>query len=179
MFVFFILFFTGIRFHFHNLVKGLSAKTAAVAQLGLGHSYSRAKVKFNVHRVDNNIIHSIALIDQFDKDINKFSMRMRYCILFFIIFLEIIRINCNTRYLFHREWYSYHFPELYLIVPDNYLYAKVVQYVGNRKELSEDKLEGLEEIIMDSAKAQAILDAARSSMGISSLFLNSMRFHFM
>lgn len=67
----------GIRFHFHNLVKGLEAKTTAVAQLGLGHSYSRAKVKFNVHRVDNNIIHSIALVDQFDKDINKFSMRMR------------------------------------------------------------------------------------------------------
>ncbi|XP_065212645.1 nucleolar protein 56 [Planococcus citri] len=131
----------GIRFHFHNLVKGLTAKTAAVAQLGLGHSYSRAKVKFNVHRVDNNIIHSIALIDQFDKDINKFSMRMR-------------------------EWYSYHFPELYQIVPDNYLYAKVVQYIGNRKELSEEKLDELEEIVMDSAKAKAILDAARSSMGM-------------
>ncbi|KAK7601671.1 hypothetical protein V9T40_009112 [Parthenolecanium corni] len=131
----------GIRFHFHNLVKGLEAKTTAVAQLGLGHSYSRAKVKFNVHRVDNNIIHSIALVDQFDKDINKFSMRMR-------------------------EWYSYHFPELYKIVPDNYLYAKAVQFVGNRKELSEEKLEQLEEIVMDSAKAQAILDAARSSMGM-------------
>lgn len=72
------LYFLGIRFHFHSLVKGLTAKTAGVAQLGLGHSYSRAKVKFNVHRVDNNIIHSIALVDQFDKDINKFSMRMRY-----------------------------------------------------------------------------------------------------
>lgn len=58
-------------------MKGLDAKTTGVAQLGLGHSYSRAKVKFNVHRVDNNIIHSIALVDQFDKDINKFSMRMR------------------------------------------------------------------------------------------------------
>lgn len=68
-------------------------------------------------------------------------------------------------YLCFREWYSYHFPELYKIVPDNYLYAKAVQYVGNRKELNEDKLEQLEEIVMDSAKAQAILDSARSSMG--------------
>jgi nucleolar protein 56 len=44
------------------------------AQLGLGHSYSRAKVKFNVNRADNMIIQSIALLDQMDKDLNTFSM---------------------------------------------------------------------------------------------------------
>lgn len=67
----------GIRFHFHNLVKGFTSQSAGVAQLGLGHSYSRAKVKFNVNRVDNMIIQSIALLDQLDKDINTFSMRIR------------------------------------------------------------------------------------------------------
>lgn len=67
----------GIRYHFHNLVKGFINKSAGVAQLGLGHSYSRAKVKFNVNRVDNMIIQSIALLDQLDKDINTFSMRIR------------------------------------------------------------------------------------------------------
>ena len=53
------------------------------------------------------------------------------------------------------------------IVSDNALYAKVAHFVKNRKELSEESLEGLEEITMDSAKAQAILDASRSSMGQS------------
>ena len=88
----------GIRMHFHNLVKGtdkllhshfdksiltkipalgFTAQSSGIAQLGLGHSYSRAKVKFNVHRVDNMIIQSIALLDQLDKDINTFSMRIR------------------------------------------------------------------------------------------------------
>lgn len=67
----------GIRHHFHNLVKGFTNQSAGVAQLGLGHSYSRAKVKFNVNRVDNMIIQSIALLDQLDKDINTFSMRIR------------------------------------------------------------------------------------------------------
>lgn len=67
----------GIRHHFHNLVKGFTSKSTGVAQLGLGHSYSRAKVKFNVNRVDNMIIQSIALLDQLDKDINTFSMRIR------------------------------------------------------------------------------------------------------
>ena len=67
----------GIRIHFMKLIKGLTGEMAAQAQLGLGHSYSRAKVKFNVHRVDNMIIQSISLLDQLDKDINTFSMRIR------------------------------------------------------------------------------------------------------
>lgn len=68
---------SGLRLHFHSLVKGLTALAASKAQLGLGHSYSRAKVKFNVNRADNMIIQSIALLDQLDKDINTFSMRVR------------------------------------------------------------------------------------------------------
>ena len=34
----------GIRLHFHQLVEGLSKSAQDQAQLGLGHSYSRAKV---------------------------------------------------------------------------------------------------------------------------------------
>jgi len=131
----------GIRRHFPHLVKGFTAQTSGKAQLGLGHSYSRCKVKFNVHRVDNMIIQSIALLDQMDKDINTFSMRIR-------------------------EWYSYHFPELIKIVPDNYLFAKCAQFIKNRKELTDESVPLLEEIVLDSAKAQSILDAARSSMGM-------------
>lgn len=68
-------------------------------------------------------------------------------------------------FIITREWYSYHFPELIKIVPDNQLYARVANYVGDRKTLNEERLEGLEEIIMDSTKAQAIVEAARMSMG--------------
>lgn len=131
----------GIRFHFHRLVKGFTDKGAGIAQLGLGHSYSRAKVKFNVHRSDNMIIQSIALLDQLDKDVNTFSMRIR-------------------------EWYSYHFPELVKIIPDNYMFAKSAKFIKDRKNLTQDKLEELEEIVMDSSKAQAIIDAAKMSMGM-------------
>lgn len=131
----------GIRQHFPNLVKGLTEKSQAKAQLGLGHAYSRTKVKFNVNRVDNMIIQAINLVDQMDKDVNTFSMRIR-------------------------EWYGYHFPELVKIVPDNHTYAKVVKIVKNRKELTDELLEQLEECVMDSAKAQAIIDASKSSMGM-------------
>jgi len=131
----------GIRLHFAKLVKGLTAEASSKAQLGLGHAYSRAKVKFNVHKSDNMIIQSIALLDQLDKDVNTFSMRIR-------------------------EWYSYHFPELVKIVPDNYTFAKCVKVIQNRKELSEDKISALEEVVMDSAKAKAVVDASKTSMGM-------------
>merc|ERR1712112_375549 len=131
----------GIRQHFPKLVKGFTALSSDKAQLGLSHSYSRAKVKFNVNKSDNMIIQSIALLDELDKDVNTFAMRIR-------------------------EWYSYHFPELIKIVPENALYAKVVKLIKNRKELTQDHFEKLEEILMDSARAQAVIDASKSSMGM-------------
>ena len=86
------------------------------------------------------IIQSIALLDQLDKDVNTFSMRIR-------------------------EWYSYHFPELVKIVPDNYTFAKCVKVIKNRKELTDEAITKLEEVVMDSAKAKAIVDASKTSMG--------------
>lgn len=50
-------------------------------------------------------------------------------------------------------------------MPENYTYSQVAQYLKNRKDFDESKLEGLEEIVMDSSKAQSILDASRASMG--------------
>ena len=57
----------GIRQHFNRFIKGLKDGDLQKAQLGLAHSYSRAKVKFNVNRADNMIIQAIALIDTLDK----------------------------------------------------------------------------------------------------------------
>jgi len=130
----------GVRVHFHKYVKELKDGDLEKAQRGLSHSYSRAKVKFNVHKVDNMIIQSISLLDQLDKDLNTFSMRCR-------------------------EWYSWHFPELVKIVPDNFKYARLVKLIRDKDSLTDENLAGLEEITEDSGKAQEILDAARTSMG--------------
>ena len=133
----------GIRLHAPKLLKGLQADDLTKAQLGLGHSYSRSKLKFNVNRVDNMIIQAIALLDQLDKDVNLFSMRIR-------------------------EWYGYHFPELVRIVPDNHQYALVAQFIGDKDTLDEEKLPDLAAILDDdSTRAQNVLDAARGSMGSS------------
>jgi nucleolar protein 56 len=82
----------GIRQHFPNLVKGLTDKSQAKAQLGLGHAYSRSKVKFNVNRVDNMIIQAINLVDQLDKDINTFSMRIKLAYFIFAIIIIILNL---------------------------------------------------------------------------------------
>ncbi|KAI3949929.1 hypothetical protein MKW92_040342 [Papaver armeniacum] len=129
----------GIRLHFDRFIKDLKPTDLEKAQLGLGHSYSRAKVKFNVNRVDNMVIQAIFMLDTLDKDVNSFSMRVR-------------------------EWYSWHFPELVKIVNDNYLYAKVAKFVENKSELSEDKIAGLTEILGDEDKAKEIVEAAKASM---------------
>merc|ERR1712029_947468 len=74
--------------------------------------------------------------------------------------------DVNTFSMRIREWYSYHFPELVKIVPDNYTFAKCVKLIKNRKELTDDYVEKLEEIVMDSAKAKAVIDASKMSMGM-------------
>ncbi|XP_021984124.1 nucleolar protein 56 isoform X2 [Helianthus annuus] len=130
----------GVRLHFDRFIDNLKPGDLEKAQLGLGHSYSRAKVKFNVNREDNMVIQAIFLLDTLDKDVNTFSMRIR-------------------------EWYSWHFPELVKIVNDNYLYAKLAKFIEDKSELSEDKLEGLIEILGDEDKAKEVLEAAKASMG--------------
>lgn len=51
------------------------------------------------------------------------------------------------------------------IINDNIQFAQVVKYIGDRKSLNEEKLEGLEELTMDAAKAQEIITASKASMG--------------
>ncbi|XP_008796174.1 nucleolar protein 56-like [Phoenix dactylifera] len=130
----------GVRLHFDRFIKDLKPSDLEKAQLGLGHSYSRAKVKFNVNRVDNMVIQAIFLLDTLDKDINTFSMRVR-------------------------EWYSWHFPELVKIIGDNYLYAKIAKFVENKSELCEIHIPALADIVGDEDKAKEIVEAAKASMG--------------
>ncbi|KAH7549740.1 hypothetical protein JRO89_XS13G0074900 [Xanthoceras sorbifolium] len=130
----------GVRLHFDRFIKDLKPGDIEKAQLGLGHSYSRAKVKFNVNRVDNMVIQAIFLLDTLDKDVNSFSMRVR-------------------------EWYSWHFPELVKIVNDNYLYARVVKLIEDKSVLSDDFIPALTDILGDEDKAKEIVEAGKASMG--------------
>lgn len=87
------------------------------------------------------IIQSIALLDQLDKDINTFAMRVR-------------------------EWYSWHFPELKEVVSDNFIFARCASYIKDKSKLTEEELPGLTEIVGEEDISKRILKAARSSMGM-------------
>lgn len=131
----------GLRLHAEKLISNMQQGDLSKAQLGLGHSYSRSKVKFNVNRSDNMIIQAIALLDTLDKDVNTFAMRVR-------------------------EWYGWHFPELVKLVNDNMLYAKLASFIQAKERLTEDHIEEITDILEgDETVARNIFDAARASMG--------------
>ena len=90
----------GIRQHVSTLIAGLAPSDTSAFQLGLSHSLARYKLKFSPDKVDTMIIQAIALLDELDKELNTYAMRVR-------------------------EWYGWHFPEMGKIVADNIQYAKV------------------------------------------------------
>lgn len=119
----------GIRTHFTKIVKKISEEDLRRAQLGLSHQFSREKCAADINRQDKPITQTIALIEQLDKDINTFTMRLK-------------------------EWFSWHFPELTKIVNDNQIFAKLVQRIERRENINEEMKEDLTNIVIDEEIAQ-------------------------
>ncbi len=90
----------GVRQHFESLIGGLSSSESNAMKLGLSHSLCRYKLKFSPDKVDTMIIQAISLLDELDKELNSYAMRVR-------------------------EWYGWHFPEMSRVIQDNIQYAKV------------------------------------------------------
>jgi nucleolar protein 58 len=91
----------GVRLQLHGLISQLHGTDLTPMSLGLSHSLSRYKLKFSPDKVDTMIIQAIGLLDDLDKELNTYAMRVR-------------------------EWYGWHFPEMTKIVSDNVVYAKTV-----------------------------------------------------
>jgi nucleolar protein 56 len=131
-----------IRTHVTKFIPELTEEVQKQAQLGLSHAYSRTKVQFNVNRSDNMIIQAISLLDQVDKDINTFAMRVK-------------------------EWYGFHFPELAKVVNDNTQYCTLVLTIGDKATVAEEeKQTAIRDVVgEDSGKLDEIVELANSSMG--------------
>ncbi|KAI0299716.1 Nop domain-containing protein [Multifurca ochricompacta] len=99
--------FRGIRSQLTALLNGLDPKDLATMNLGLSHSLSRFKLKFSPDKVDTMVVQAIVLLDDLDKEINIYAMRVK-------------------------EWYGWHFPEMAKILSDNLAYAKAVKLMGFR-----------------------------------------------
>jgi len=108
----------------------------ATMSLGLSHSISRHKLKFSPDKVDTMIIQAIALLDDLDKELNTYAMRVK-------------------------EWYGWHFPEMAKIINDNLAYAKVILLMGFRSNASNTDLSS----VLPEEIEGAIKAAAEISMG--------------
>ncbi|KAL8210431.1 hypothetical protein R6Q57_004868 [Mikania cordata] len=126
----------GVRSQLTELITGLGAQDLAPMSLGLSHSLSRYKLKFSPDKVDTMIIQAIGLLDDLDKELNTYAMRVR-------------------------EWYGWHFPELAKIIQDNILYAKAMKLMGYRTNAA--KLD-FSEILSEEIEAE-LKEAAVVSMG--------------
>jgi nucleolar protein 58 len=129
-----------IRFQMQSLISGLEdSKQYKQMQLGLAHSVSRYSLAFSSDKVDTMIIQAVSLLEDLDKELNNYAMRLK-------------------------EWYSWHFPELQKIITDNIAYSQAVQFIGMRtnvKQFTDDQL--LE--VMPEEIAAEVREAAEISMG--------------
>ncbi|XP_019454203.1 PREDICTED: probable nucleolar protein 5-1 [Lupinus angustifolius] len=126
----------GVRNHLAELISGLAVQDMAPMSLGLSHSLSRFKLKFSADKVDTMIVQAIGLLDDLDKELNTYAMRVR-------------------------EWYGWHFPELTKIIQDNIHYAKSVKLMGDR--INAAALD-FSEILQEEVEA-AVKEASVISMG--------------
>eukprot|EP00593_Proboscia_inermis_P000548 CAMPEP_0171299552 /NCGR_PEP_ID=MMETSP0816-20121228/8365_1 /TAXON_ID=420281 /ORGANISM="Proboscia inermis, Strain CCAP1064/1" /LENGTH=528 /DNA_ID=CAMNT_0011775425 /DNA_START=102 /DNA_END=1688 /DNA_ORIENTATION=+ len=138
--------FRGIRMHLDELmdgdggkdsVSGVSSEDVRAMQLGLSHSLSRYKLKFSADKVDTMVIQAVGLLDELDKEINTYAMRVK-------------------------EWYGWHFPEMQKIVADNAQYAKVVLQCGFRTNI---KQSDLSQILEDESVEAVLKEQSELSMG--------------
>lgn len=126
----------GIRNQIENLVTDVSSSDLTAMSLGLSHSLSRYKLKFSPDKVDTMIVQAIGLLDDLDKELNTYAMRVR-------------------------EWYGWHFPELGRIITDNLGFAKVVKQMGARVNAARTDFAD----ILPEALQNEIKEAAQISMG--------------
>lgn len=128
--------YRGIRQQLESLLTGLSSTDLASMALGLSHSLSRYKLKFSPDKVDTMIVQAIALLDDLDKELNTYSMRVK-------------------------EWYGWHFPEMTKIIVDSLAYARVVKLMGFRTDAHDADLA----TVLPEELEKELKDAAEISMG--------------
>ncbi|KAI1161260.1 hypothetical protein F5B18DRAFT_629096 [Nemania serpens] len=128
--------FRAIKTYLPELFPELESDYLGNMALALSHSISRHKLKFSPDKVDVMIVQAIKLLDDLDKELNNYAMRVK-------------------------EWYGWHFPELDRILNDNLAYARVIIHMGIRENaVNTDLSEILPEDLETRVKA-----AAEVSMG--------------
>ncbi|KAF2347991.1 NOP5 N-terminal, partial [Trinorchestia longiramus] len=125
-----------IRGQMESLIPGISDNEASAMMLGLGHNLARYKLKFSPDKVDTMVVQAVNLLDDLDKELNNYVMRLK-------------------------EWYGWHFPELAKILIENTAYVHTVKKMGVRTNASTTDFSA----ILDEELAERVKEAAEVSMG--------------
>ena len=67
----------GLRSQIDSLLEGTTGPELRSMQIGLAHSLSRYKLKFSPDKVDTMIVQAIGLLDDLDKELNTYAMRLK------------------------------------------------------------------------------------------------------
>ncbi|TRY52498.1 NOP5NT/snoRNA binding domain containing protein [Cryptosporidium tyzzeri] len=129
----------GIRNQLTDLLTGLTEKDMKTMALSLSHSLGRFKLKFSPEKIDTMIIQAVALLDDLDRELNNYAMRLK-------------------------EWYGWHFPELGKIISDRDVYANCIKVIGFRHCTRDANLQSPPCNIPSEMEAE-IKQAAEISMG--------------
>ena len=71
----------GLRSQIEGLLTGTTGPELRSMQIGLAHSLSRYKLKFSPDKVDTMIVQAIGLLDDLDKELNTYAMRLKeWCV---------------------------------------------------------------------------------------------------
>ncbi|KAI1364946.1 hypothetical protein F5Y08DRAFT_305442 [Xylaria arbuscula] len=128
--------FRAVKTYLPELFPELDPEYLGNMALALSHSISRHKLKFSPDKVDVMIVQAIKLLDDLDKELNNYAMRVK-------------------------EWYGWHFPEMDRILNDNLAYARVIMQMGMRENAANTDLS---EILPEDLETR-IKAAAEVSMG--------------
>lgn len=125
-----------VRSHLGALLGELDQEELKNMALGLSHGLGRFKIRFSSEKVDTMVIQAVGLLEDLDKEINNYAMRLK-------------------------EWYGYHFPELAKVVSDTQAYTKVVKELGLKENYESVDLIDL----IGEELAKEVAQAAELSMG--------------
>lgn len=131
-----MMMFRALKGNIESLLEDVTGEQLNQSALGLAHNLNRYKLKFSPDKIDMMVVQAVALLEDLDKEINKYAMRAK-------------------------EWYGWHFPELAKTINDNMAYAKIVLAMKTRFNARETDFSDF----LEEEDVQKVRDAAMISMG--------------
>ncbi|CAL6053296.1 Nucleolar_protein NOP5 [Hexamita inflata] len=129
-----------IQKNLFKLIPKLNQEKEKQYQASLAHNFSRYQIQFNSESIDSMILQSVNLLDESEKEINNYVMRLM-------------------------EWAVWSFPECSKVVTDHKMYCKVMAIVGGDKNslLNPETLKMLE--FLPKAEVEKLVQLSMHSVG--------------